>query len=165
MFEFDIDKVQFKSQNIIVYNSFNDESQHNRSMGNIFRDYLDTGAEGDKVGVSWLNPNATIVYSLMKLFYWFYSMNKKEHYCGVKPKYLLIHPKLKAYIDSNNVQMIKQYQYLPNTQDYYWVLKDHVTIEEIDNIPCNKVVIVGDDNNKTCAVITVFSEKDIDKLG
>jgi hypothetical protein len=92
-------------------------------------------------------------------------MNKKEHYCGVKPKYLLIHPKLKAYIDSNNVQMIKQYQYLPNTQDYYWVLKDHVTIEEIDNIPCNKVVIVGDDNNKTCAVITVFDEEDINKLG
>jgi hypothetical protein len=160
MFNFDVDKIEFQQQHVVVYNSMYDELNNYRCVASLFRKYKENTKhlDGPTIGLCWLHPQASIVSTLQKVFYWFNEIN------NVRAKYLLIHPKLKAYLDVNNVQMIEQY--LPiKTEEYCWVLADHIAVEEVSNIPCNKIVIVGEDNCKTCMIITVFSEKDIDKLG
>jgi hypothetical protein len=138
MFEFDID---FKEHNVITYNSFKEGA----SYGNLFTN-IDNNES--RRGVSWLDYNASIISTIQKLVYWFKTKN------NVRAKYLLIHPKLKQYIDKNSIDL-KYSSFVLNT-------KLSVFVDE--NILCNKVVLVGEDS-KTYVVITVFDEEDINKLG
>jgi hypothetical protein len=137
MFEFDIDK----EHNVITYNSFKEGA----SYGNLFTNINNNES---KRGVSWLDYNANIISTIQKLVYWFKAKN------NIRAKYLLIHPKLKQYIDKNSIHL-KYNSFTLNTKLSMFIDK---------NIPCNKVVLVSEDN-KTYVVITVFNEEDIKKLG
>lgn len=139
MFDFDINKVHCKQH--ISYNNFEDGA----CFGNLFTNVDNSDS---KRGVSWLDYNASVTATMQKLVYWFKTRN------NVRAKYLLIHSKLKEYIDKYNIDL-KYNSFTLNTK---------LLIDVNDTIPCNKVVIVGEDN-KTCAFITVFDEEDIDKLG